>query len=781
MKKRWAAFWLALMLVFSSACNADASGGYTQQLENSVECLKNAGKIYDSAMILLDSHRLFTTGYYDDAGKYLHIDLGKLTDNSALDAYALMFGDTLTAAQGDLIRSATVAESIMMSLSTTDKSQTLSANRGFKSVPMSILKQLMAALGISENVVNEYKEFALLNNYLNYQDEWNDSGAVFYDYQDLDAYFKENEQINLKDDELFSGFKSGMKVIDMWKTVDKILDQWLYFSNVDDEEAIRIADTLRKTGDPDLIRVAEFLKIMTDDEDALVYLLTSYGVGKVTDSGADALKNLVGGVLPKGYVFAIKGATSFNDLVFGVKGIQKSAYEAQWAIDAADAYYPTFMNDLYVFLSAPITNYEHFRQSYTVFAELVAEEYEAYAGFTEEADSGLWKKITNWVGLTDDNENLEETCNDLADNLRTCLDYNLDSFYESYVNEKEVASEETWTCPNCGIGGLTSRYCTGCGTKHPEENWVCSVCGVRNSTNFCTECGMRKTTELLEIPAQTSKNHDMGSIIVSAGTVIRADSSASSAGLMTTDRQRTFRYESCKDGWYRIILDNGNYGYVYYTRVNIIALAVGDDGTHGITGGSIDRGSSGKSGSSGNGGSSGGGGGSNPTGDGNHDHFWVAEAVPMDGQYHQMLEYDWYWDTFSGQYQKSAAFDAGVERHTFSNGVCSKCGYGASSKKTYVPYSTAKHVVRDNNGNESYENHNFVNGRCSTCGYVSNPDFSPWQPNYKTDYEQKDAQSHWKISYHYEGTDYYRAIDSQTEEAHTFSNGVCSKCGYIKE
>ena len=55
---------------------------------------------------------------------------------------------------------------------------------------------------------------------------------------------------------------------------------------------------------------------------------------------------------------------------------------------------------------------------------------------------------------------------------------------------------DTWDC-NCGLKGITSKYCPNCGNKKPEpktvNSWDCAKCGTKGITsNFCPNCGSKR-------------------------------------------------------------------------------------------------------------------------------------------------------------------------------------------------------------------------------------------------------------------------------------------------
>ena len=55
-----------------------------------------------------------------------------------------------------------------------------------------------------------------------------------------------------------------------------------------------------------------------------------------------------------------------------------------------------------------------------------------------------------------------------------------------------TALAETWFCPNCGTEN-TSNFCGECGTKKSDE-WTCPNCNTVNKSKFCGECGTARGT-----------------------------------------------------------------------------------------------------------------------------------------------------------------------------------------------------------------------------------------------------------------------------------------------
>lgn len=213
--------------------------------------------------------------------------------------------------------------------------------------------------------------------------------------------------------------------------------------------------------------------------------------------------------------------------------------------------------------------------------------------------------------------------------------------------------------------------------------------------------GDRTTTDSKSTAAPKSTKNTYGTLKIDAGTNIRSGSSTNSSVVLTTVVSKTYKYVSCENGWYKIILDDGSYAYVYYTRAMVVSRAPGDDGSYGIT-----TGGSGSSGSrSGSGGSSGGGSGSgNSSGSGGSssgsgsngkktrgDVYVVTTYYCFGNDYHYVESYCMTWYDGYNDYMRGGSIDFGSKSHSYdSNGVCTMCGY----KKNSGQYSD-KEIITD--------------------------------------------------------------------------------------
>lgn len=58
-------------------------------------------------------------------------------------------------------------------------------------------------------------------------------------------------------------------------------------------------------------------------------------------------------------------------------------------------------------------------------------------------------------------------------------------------------AQDGWTCPSCGMGGNSGKFCVNCGKPNPAHSaslgWTCPNCGTSGNTGkFCAECGTKK-------------------------------------------------------------------------------------------------------------------------------------------------------------------------------------------------------------------------------------------------------------------------------------------------
>lgn len=182
--------------------------------------------------------------------------------------------------------------------------------------------------------------------------------------------------------------------------------------------------------------------------------------------------------------------------------------------------------------------------------------------------------------------------------------------------------------------------------------------GCEVKTRAAGDYGTRTSTK-------TENASNTGTLTVAAGTIIRASGSTSAAALMTTDRQKTYKYENCSNGWYKLIFDDGSYGYVYYTRASVINRAPGDDGSYGIAPSS---GNSGKSGGNGSGRSGSGSGGGGNTGGNSGSGSGGGSSSPVHGKVVQSYNHTKYtaatWDKHKIEKITTKVYEDGYKEDT---------------------------------------------------------------------------------------------------------------------
>lgn len=67
------------------------------------------------------------------------------------------------------------------------------------------------------------------------------------------------------------------------------------------------------------------------------------------------------------------------------------------------------------------------------------------------------------------------------------------------LKKTKLQSEDGWDCKTCGTKNIIFNFCPNCGTKRPEkiEEWECPTCGTKKITfNFCPNCGTKKPEKL---------------------------------------------------------------------------------------------------------------------------------------------------------------------------------------------------------------------------------------------------------------------------------------------
>jgi len=113
----------------------------------------------------------------------------------------------------------------------------------------------------------------------------------------------------------------------------------------------------------------------------------------------------------------------------------------------------------------------------------------ALVGGTASAQSFLDKMKDRAKDAVENNigNKVEKEVNDMLDGKKS----------KDKKNKKDRGEAAGWTCPECGTGGNTGKFCNECGAKKPAggdaASWTCPECGTEGNTGkFCNECGAKK-------------------------------------------------------------------------------------------------------------------------------------------------------------------------------------------------------------------------------------------------------------------------------------------------
>lgn len=422
-------------LVFDSLHKLDMKSTYPEYFSalDSEEYEWRLGNVIDTYHLFVNLYKFFTThGYYDErSGEVVKADLEKITKNALFKTYQAYFGDTLTAlGEKNLVR-AGVAEAIM------DGAATLKTPE----LKLDDFKNFLEFFGVEEKVIAQIcaaEEIALagvINDYNPY------TSSEFF--EDL------TEDHSLDKLEIMKGVSTGVKVYELMASV---WSKYVKYSSVDKTEISKIIAHFKATGDEELIGIAEYLDAMNSSGSLLTYLIVGYGGKKVADYVIDKSKdNVEKGVsklvsrLPGGFAFTIGAAIgkeiglAINNGVFNVEDIQNKACELQWRIDAADAYYGTYVDAYLAFLRDPVDGYADYVEKTITFSQMISIIYQGWADYVKAVDDAGWSKFVRFwtqdAGLADKAQHHADTLPDMAlNNLGTNLEY----FYVQFLQPQGV-------------------------------------------------------------------------------------------------------------------------------------------------------------------------------------------------------------------------------------------------------------------------------------------------------------------------------------------------------
>jgi len=398
---------------------------YYAQPDDYQELLK---KVIIDHEVLENSHRLFNGGYRDDiSNRWIEgIDITELTEDALAKAYADLLGTNALDLGGQYAKYAFMVDQIMKNASYGKKS----------TIPVSTLKQFFEDIGFGKDMVNNFLYLANLDNEAVKQIPLEKLTTEVYN-----QWFKQNKNVDLK---ALSPFE---KASDFAKTLQGILDDYAIYANCDRQKVSSIIEGLNQSGDPDLQAVAIMLQMAMDNP--LNYLGANCGIKACQKLALTILKKAGNAILDKlsaipivgpilmGIRVGISVGTGINKALMNIDGIQKAAYDAEYAINLAQAYYPTYLECYYAFYEDPFSPdiYNEYMAAVATFTELVALEYETYAEISRQIDKAPLGKLDNLISyLSGKNPNaIFNSVENITTHIRMELKNNLNNFYTYIV------------------------------------------------------------------------------------------------------------------------------------------------------------------------------------------------------------------------------------------------------------------------------------------------------------------------------------------------------------
>ena len=206
---------------------------------------------------------------------------------------------------------------------------------------------------------------------------------------------------------------------------------------IDHDDLGLVITALKDSGQPDLIKAANILSHCVSTKNGMLNYLIRLYLGDVTINLAKGpLRDLLLECVPPAIGNVIKIGTGIANLGFGVDASMECCYHAQWAIDAAKAYYPEYKKQLEAFRTSPCSEYSDFVIATATFGGLVEAEWRTMKELTDEQAKNLWKiivngfKIKGWEGDTPEKMVLE------------ALRDSVDSFYSDCISQLGIPRQK---------------------------------------------------------------------------------------------------------------------------------------------------------------------------------------------------------------------------------------------------------------------------------------------------------------------------------------------------
>lgn len=369
---------------------------------------------------LMRFHKVFDGGYTYN-GESIFIDIESFTQDKVAKAYSEKLGCNVNGVEAQTLRATYIAESLMKQVS-----------KGKKNVlPFSEFSDFLDAAGLGKNAYNGLLKIMNLNA--------TTDGTIPLAKITPDVYeqwFKDNVELDLGMISYFSD------ITDVINALYDVVDKYCLFTNYDQAKLNRIIDGLLQSDDTVLRMVAGLLESWKTKEGVIRYICASYGFKAADILFQEIYKDIKSFTAP--YIAAIpvvgpfiEGVSigkdigvSINNALLNIDSIQEAAYKAEYAVKLAKAYRSKYEEIYNEFINDPMNRakYNKLVKATATFSELVALEYEAFAGIPKAQDESIWRKICNFLTQSGGYSQTIEQCKTCAAYARNNMSYALQSF-----------------------------------------------------------------------------------------------------------------------------------------------------------------------------------------------------------------------------------------------------------------------------------------------------------------------------------------------------------------
>ena len=198
---------------------------------------------------------------------------------------------------------------------------------------------------------------------------------------------------------------------------------------------IRIANGFLKSKNSTMRDIGNMLLDMCSIGSVVAYsfAMFEFEVAKfIKGKISDVLKQFISklGWVGQLYMAVVSGATAFNELSFNTNATQNAAVKNAWAIDATNAYLPTFKQALTDFKQNPLQKYDHFVEVCETYLRLLRNEYTTFCDFCDTVNNAGWSRLKGIFSKKDEEMKASvERNRGFVEQLRWYMNWNLDEMY----------------------------------------------------------------------------------------------------------------------------------------------------------------------------------------------------------------------------------------------------------------------------------------------------------------------------------------------------------------